>query len=90
MINNFFSYVRDFLSQKFKARNPLLREFLAELFGTFIFLSFSLASVAQFVFSEKTNFLSVNISFGIALTIAIIAVGKVSGMYFKQFFKLVF
>jgi glycerol uptake facilitator-like aquaporin len=49
------------------------------MFGTFIFLSFSLASVAQFLFSGKEEYLSCNLSFGIGLSLAIIAVGQVSG-----------
>ncbi len=60
-------------------RNELFRQFIAEIFGTFLFISFSLASVAQFVFSGKSLFLSVNLSFGFSLTLAIIAVGKISG-----------
>jgi glycerol uptake facilitator-like aquaporin len=59
--------------------NETFRKFLAEIFGTFIFLSFSLASIAQYVFSGQKEFLSVSVSFGIGLTLAIIAVGQVSG-----------
>lgn len=61
-----------------------MREFLAEIFGTFLFLSFSLGSVAQFVFSDKTSFLSVNVSFGVGLTLAIVAIGKISGNFSNQ------
>ncbi len=49
------------------------------MFGTFIFLSFSLASVAQFLFRGKEDYLACNLSFGIGLTLAILAVGQVSG-----------
>ena len=37
--------------------------------------------MAQYIFSGKKEFLSVNISFGFSLAIAIIAVGKVSGIF---------
>jgi hypothetical protein len=61
-------------------KNKRIKEFFAEFFGTFIFLAFSFGSVAQFMFGGKKDFLSVNISFGLGLTIAIIAVGKISGL----------
>ncbi|CAF1106893.1 unnamed protein product [Brachionus calyciflorus] len=60
-------------------RNPNLREFLAELFGTFFFISFGLGSVAQWTFSGYKSFLAVNLSFGLGLALAILVVGRISG-----------
>lgn len=73
-------------SFKYKANNILrirkdwLREFIAEVLGTFIFLSFAIGSVAQHKFSNEQNIiLNQNVSFGFGLTLAICIVGKVSG-----------
>ena len=38
--------MRSSCSKKLRVENQIVREFLAELFGTFVFLSFSLAFVA--------------------------------------------
>ena len=67
-------------------KNKRIKEFFAEFFGTFIFLAFSFGSVAQFMFGGKKDFLSVNISFGLGLTMAIIAVGKISGLILFIFY----
>ena len=40
--------------------NKLLRGFMAELLGTFVFMSFSLGSLAQFTFQKSDLFLSAN------------------------------
>jgi glycerol uptake facilitator-like aquaporin len=58
----------------------LVRLFLAELLGTFIFLSLALGSIAQFVFGRNINYLSVAVSFGFSLSLAIVVAGKVSGL----------
>ncbi len=79
LINYFQSKSRENIKNLTKINSNLARIFLAETFGMIIFLSFSLASVAQFIFTEKMSFLSANISFGFGLTIAIIVCGKVSG-----------
>lgn len=61
-------------------KNKLVRVFLAELFGTFLFLSIALGSVAQFVFGiGEITFISMAISFGFGLMVAIVVCGKVSG-----------
>jgi hypothetical protein len=56
--------MRTSCSKKLRVENQIVREFLAELFGTFVFLSFSLASVAQYKLQQigdtfnEANFLS--------------------------------
>ena len=40
--------------------NKLMRGFMAELLGTFVFMSFSLGSLAQFTFQTSDLFLSAN------------------------------
>lgn len=56
--------MRSSCSKKLRVENQIVREFLAELFGTFVFLSFSLASVAQYKLQQigdtfnEANFLS--------------------------------
>lgn len=55
--------------------------------GSFIFISFGLASIAQFKFfkrddsSYQSTFLSVNLAFGFGIMAAILVVGKVSGAH---------
>ena len=73
----------------FVIKNDLLREFLSELLGTFVFMSFALASVAQYKFKGSSTFLSANISFGFGLTFGIIISGKVSGKN-HNYLKLLF
>ena len=45
-----------------------------------VFISFSLASLAQYLFTGKNSFLSANISFGFGLSMGIIISGKISGI----------
>jgi glycerol uptake facilitator-like aquaporin len=62
--------------------NQLIREFLAEFFGTWVLVVFINGSVAQNVFFKRDGYeslLSVNLTVGFALTLAVLAVGKVSG-----------
>ena len=75
------------LSSSMRIQNQNKRAFLAELLGSLIFISFGLASVAQFKFFKsddelyRSTFLSVNLAFGFGITIAILVVGKVSGAH---------
>ncbi|RNA41258.1 aquaporin-3 [Brachionus plicatilis] len=69
------SKLRSILSVK----SFLFRQFLAEAFGTFFFISFGLGSVAQYVFAGRKSFLAVNLSFGLGLALAILVVGRISG-----------
>ncbi len=66
----------------FNIKNQLVREFLAELFGTWILVFFINGCVAQNTFSKRDGYeslLSVNLTCGFAVTLAVLAVGKVSG-----------
>lgn len=68
----------------FKIRNELLREFLAELFGTFLLMVFINGSVAQNVFQKSVDpnmvdVFGINLTIGFAITLIILVVGKVSG-----------
>jgi aquaporin-3 len=75
------------LSSFMRVQNQNIRVFLAELLGSLIFISFGLASVAQFKFFKsddghyRSAFLSVNLAFGFGITIGILVVGKVSGAH---------
>lgn len=72
------------LEHTFKLRNSLIRELIAELFGIFLLCLIGLSSVAQFVLnkdSTRHSFLSVNLGFGIGVTVSILVVGKVSGCH---------
>ena len=79
---NKFSQKIQLIGNLLRVENKLFRCFLAEVLGTCVFISFGLASVAQYVFVGKISFLSVNISFGFGLTMGIIVSGKISGSIF--------
>lgn len=68
------------MSRKFKA-SPLLREFLAEMMGTFILMVFGIGSVAQFVLGRGQfgTFLSVNIGWGLGVTLGVFWSAGISG-----------
>jgi MIP family channel proteins len=59
----------------------LTRELAAECLGTFLLIAFGAGSVAQMVLSQKTagTMLSVNISWGLAVTIGAYAAAGVTG-----------
>ena len=70
-----------------KIRSTLAREFLGELIGTFILITFGCGSVAQYTFMgvkhrDQMPFLSVNISWGFAVTLGVLVAGKASGKTF--------
>jgi len=75
--------IQPIMKKYLKVKNQLVREMLAETFGTLILCVFGLASIAQYKFfdEKKTPFLSVNIAFGLGATIAGIVVGKISGCH---------
>src|SRR5437867_6786560 len=60
-----------------------LRESAAEFFGTFILIMFGVGVVAQVVLSGKTagDYLSVNIGWGLAVTMGVYAAAGVSGAH---------
>ncbi|NWT52999.1 AQP3 protein, partial [Erythrocercus mccallii] len=64
-----------------RIRNITIREMLAEALGTFIFMVFGLSSVAQVVLGKGSSghYLSINMAFGIGVTLGIYAAGGISG-----------
>ncbi|XP_072269625.1 aquaporin-7-like [Pyxicephalus adspersus] len=64
-------------------RNRWAREGMAELLSTFIMMLFGLGSVAQVVLGKKEygQYLSINLSFGIGVTMGIHVAGGVSGAH---------
>lgn len=59
------------------------REVVAEFFGTFLLVLFGTAVVAQVVLSRNAagDFFSINIAWGLAVTMAVYATGSVSGAH---------
>ncbi|XP_033376458.1 aquaporin-7-like [Parus major] len=67
----------------FRIRNSTIREMLAEALGMFILMVFGLSSVAQVVLGKGNSgqYLSINMAFGIGVTLGIYAAGGVSGAH---------
>ncbi|NWV73739.1 AQP3 protein, partial [Dasyornis broadbenti] len=67
----------------FRIRNTTIRELLAEALGTFILMVFGLSSVAQVVLGKGNSgqYLSINIAFGIGVTLGVYAAGGISGAH---------
>jgi len=59
------------------------RKYLAELIGTFLFMTIGYASVAAFAAATAPGLLVVPFSFGFGLLAAIFAVGHISGGHFN-------
>jgi aquaporin Z len=59
------------------------RKYLAELVGTFLFMTIGYASVAAFGAASTSGLLVVPFSFGLGLLAAIFAVGHISGGHFN-------
>ena len=59
------------------------REALAEFFGTFVLIMFGLGVVAQFVLGAGKNgeYLSINLGWGLGVTMAVYVAGGVSGAH---------
>jgi MIP family channel proteins len=59
------------------------REAAAEFFGTFLLVLFGTSVVAQVVLSRETcgDFFSINIAWGLAVTMAVYATGSISGAH---------
>jgi aquaporin-7 len=77
---NLVGYTKKYCTLK----NALIREFLSEIFCTLLLISFGNGSVAQYVLGPKdkfNSFLSVNFAWGLAVTLAILVGGKVSGAH---------
>ncbi|XP_046547454.1 aquaporin-9-like [Haliotis rubra] len=69
------------LKKKLQIKNELARQIIAEFWGTFILVTFSIASGAQYVLSgqELSSYLSVSFAGGLGLTLGIYWSGGVSG-----------
>uniref|UniRef100_A0A8C9NSV1 Aquaporin-7-like n=1 Tax=Serinus canaria TaxID=9135 RepID=A0A8C9NSV1_SERCA len=67
----------------FRINNLTIRQMLAEALGMFILMVFGLASVAQVVLGKGNagQYLSINIAFGIGVTLGIYAAGAISGAH---------
>ncbi|XP_059692700.1 aquaporin-7-like isoform X1 [Haemorhous mexicanus] len=67
----------------FRINNLTIRQMLAEALGMFILMVFGLASVAQVVLGKGNSgqYLSINIAFGIGVTLGIYAAGAISGAH---------
>ncbi|NXQ11100.1 AQP3 protein, partial [Peucedramus taeniatus] len=67
----------------FRIHNTTIRQMLAEALGTFILMVFGLSSVAQVVLGKGNSgqYLSINIAFGIGVTLGVYAAGRISGAH---------
>jgi MIP family channel proteins len=70
-------------TQQGRFASPLIREVAAEFLGTFTLIMFGAGVVAQVVLSGGTagNYLSINIAWGLAVTMAVYVAGSVSGAH---------
>ncbi|XP_030825332.1 aquaporin-7-like [Camarhynchus parvulus] len=66
-----------------KTNSITIRQMLAEALGTFILMVFGLSSVAQVVLGKGNtgHYLSINMAFGIGVTLGIYTAGKISGAH---------
>lgn len=70
-------------TQKGRFASPLVREVAAEFLGTFTLIMFGCGVVAQFILSGGSagSYLSINIAWGLAVTMAVYVAGSVSGAH---------
>jgi MIP family channel proteins len=70
-------------SETLVSQNTLLRELLAEFFGTFILIVFGVGVVAQVVLSKNTagSYLSINLAWGLAVTMGCYVSAGVTGAH---------
>ncbi|XP_056143016.1 aquaporin-10a [Lampris incognitus] len=78
--------------QKFRLRNPLLRECLAEFFGTFVVLVFGCSAAAQVKTSRETKgeYLSVNMAFSVGVMSAMYLTKGITGAHLNPAVTLSF
>ena len=62
-------------------RSSLTGELLAEFLGTLVLIAFGCGVVAMVVLLDKGNFFSINIGWGLAVTMGIYVAGKTSGAH---------
>ncbi|VDK49136.1 unnamed protein product [Anisakis simplex] len=74
-------FTPDALRKKFRIRNKLVRNCLAEFFGTFLLLYIGLSIIAQLILSkEKLNvWININIGWGFDITFSVLVVQSLSG-----------
>ena len=82
-LRNIEKYLKN---KNFQIRSSLVREFLAEILGTMIMVTFGLSTGAQYTFFKRDDpnnidFLSINFGAGFGVTIAVLIVGKASGAH---------
>ena len=79
------------LISKLRIRNSLVREFLAELLGTFVLIVLGDGAVAQMVLTQKTlaTYLSVNFGYAMAVAFGVYVSGGVSGGHINPAVTLV-
>lgn len=70
-----------YTERAFRTSSGYAREFLAETLGTFILVVFGCGALAQFVLNANASATttSVNLAWGLALTMGIVVAGKISG-----------
>ncbi|XP_072038317.1 aquaporin-3-like [Amphiura filiformis] len=83
---------RDKLADKCRVRNTYVKEFMAELLGTFVLLSFGDGTVAQVVLSReaKGGFLTINWCWGLAVTLGVYCCGGVTGAHINPAVTIAF
>ncbi|CAF0886479.1 unnamed protein product [Brachionus calyciflorus] len=79
---------QSFLKKYFRCKNVYFQVFIAELFGTFIFVTFGCSSIAQYKLFNRVHqgwetFLTISTGMGFGLMIAILVAGKVSGGHYN-------
>ena len=73
---------------RLRIKNQSVKAFMAEIFGTCLFLLFGLGACAQYKFSkadntnDSTSVLSINLAFGLGVTCSVLVFGKISGIVF--------
>jgi len=79
------------LISKLRIRNSLVREFFAELLGTFVLIVLGDGAVAQMVLTEKSlaTYLSVNFGYAMAVAFGVYVSGGVSGGHINPAVTLV-
>ncbi|XP_069603617.1 aquaporin-7-like isoform X3 [Ranitomeya imitator] len=77
------SFIANKIRSAISIRNHWVREAMAELLSTFIMMTFGLGAVAQVVLGKNAfgQYLSINLSFGIGVTMGIHVAGGVSGAH---------
>uniref|UniRef100_K7GAV5 Aquaporin 7 n=2 Tax=Pelodiscus sinensis TaxID=13735 RepID=K7GAV5_PELSI len=75
--------MRERIKKVFTIKNKTVREGLAEALGTFLLMFFGIGGVAQVTLGKGVygEYLSINLAFGIGVTMGIHAAGSISGAH---------